>query len=92
MAVNSAKKYADMIEAGMSWHGSKPQQPLTGDCYIDTSTSQGYIYDGTSWKLFSSGHEPPPKAYAPTEEQLEKHPALKEAWEEFLVIRKLLGI
>lgn len=28
----------------------------------------------------------------PSEEQLEKHPTLKQAWDEYIVIRKLLGL
>lgn len=74
------------------WHGSQPANPIPGDCYIEQASNRGYIYDGTAWQIFSSESEPTPKAYAPTEEQLEKHPALKEAWEEFLVIKRLLGV
>jgi len=33
-----------------------------------------------------------PRALVPTPEQLEEHPALKQAWEEYMVIRKLLGL
>jgi len=33
-----------------------------------------------------------PRELLPTPEQLEEHPALKQAWEEYMVIRKLLGL
>jgi hypothetical protein len=43
--------------------------------------------------IFSSKDEDEGDEFTPpTDEQLEKHPALKEAWEEFLVIKRLLGV
>lgn len=36
--------------------------------------------------------EPDKRHLVPSEEQLEKHPTLKQAWDEYIVIRKLLGL
>lgn len=74
----------------------KPANPCVGDVYMDPNTFYGYIWDGYKWQTFSSNSSvdyyqknivPPP-----TEEQLEKYPALKQAWEEYVVIIKLLGL
>jgi hypothetical protein len=65
----------------------KPLHPLIGDMYYDTQ-NQG---TGTSWEqiLISSEYE---KSKCPTPKQLIMYPALRAAWEEYLVIRKLLGL
>jgi hypothetical protein len=75
----------------MVWHGDKPSSPVEGSCYFDTSSDMGYVYISGKWVIFSSDNAPP-KSLIPTDAQLEKHPALKESWEEYLVIKKLLGL
>lgn len=30
--------------------------------------------------------------FAPTEKDLERYPSLKEAWEEYLIVKRLLGV
>ena len=77
---------------GVSWHSSKTLNPSIGDSYFDTTDNVAYIWEGSAWCVMSGMGEPEPKIYAPTNEQLEKHPALKQAWDEYMVIRKLLGI
>jgi len=87
------KAYVDAMATGINWHSSMPKNPLIGDCYLDNKTYQGYIWTGTNWTAFSKdATHIEPKHMAPTQEQLDKHPALKEAWEEYLVIKKLIGI
>lgn len=87
------KGYVDAMVTGISWHSSQPTMPVTGDCYNDINSQLGYIFDGNTWMIYSSNHEPPSlHDHVPTKEQLEKHPALKQAWEEFLVIKRLLGV
>jgi hypothetical protein len=76
--------------AGINFLGTKPTNPQHGDVYMDHNTDQAYVWIGTNWALFSGNKEAP--LSPPTREQLEKHPALKQAWEEFLVIKKLIGI
>lgn len=75
------------------WHTKKPKDPGIGDFYMDKSTYQGYIYTGSDWVAFL---EPSmlikPSDLAPTKEELEKHPTLKSSWEEYLVVRRLIGI
>ena len=77
----------------MNWCAAKPVNPVTGDCYLDNASYAGYMFDGTHWIQFSGmGPTLPIKSREPTEEQLEKHPTLKQALDEYLVIRKLLGL
>jgi hypothetical protein len=72
---------------------SKPLNPIVGQCYFDPFSHYTFIFTGKDWELLSSS----PIATSlwtmvPTDEQLEQYPTLKQAWEEYLVIRKLLGI
>ena len=77
----------------MNWNLSRPATPIEGDAYLDASTGCSYIYVNNQWIIFgSSTGIPLPSFCAPTPEQLEKHPSLKEAWDEFMVIKKLLGV
>ena len=72
---------------------SKPANPVVGECYIDLSTGVSYTWTGFDWaKIIDSKLIPLEATLSPTDEQLEKHPSLKQAWDEYLVIRKLLGI
>lgn len=79
----------------MNWHAYKPITPIIGDCYFDHSNQSTYIYvdDFKGWNLVAaSGSIGEPPFTVPTTEQLEKHPSLKAAWDDFLVIKKLLGV
>lgn len=81
------------IQNGIRWSISQPSCPLIGDCYTDLMTGKSMVWTGTSWAEITDGRMIPSDALmTPTEEQLEKHPSLKEAWDEYIVIRKLLGI
>lgn len=84
------KMYVDSIVTGVRVLRDKPKYPKIGDCYFDTTTGEGFIWTNTGWAQFSG--EPEPQFQPPTKEQLEKHPALKQAWEELLVIKKILGV
>ena len=89
------KSYLDAMVSGLTWHlGSKPNNPQMGDCYVDHNTAETFVWQGTAWVKMSGspGAAPEPPFMPPTKEQLEKHPALKEAWEEFLVLKKLIGV
>ena len=60
---------------------------------MDHQTGYAFMWDGSTWVMFaSSGPEPEIMFTAPTKEQLEKYPALKKSWEEFLIIKRLLGV
>lgn len=77
----------------MNWCGTQPANPVMGDCYFDQSENRGYIWQGSAWITFSGKDDENVQEFTPpTDEQLDKHPALKEAWEEFLVIKRLLGV
>jgi hypothetical protein len=73
------------------WHSTPPPNPTVGDCFVGAN-DVGMIWDGNAWIAFSGIPIPVPTFIPPTDEQLEKYPALKKSWEEFLVIKKLLGI
>lgn len=80
------------MSSGINWHSTKPSMPVEGDAYYDIASDRGYIYRSGVWLPFIFSNF---KSYiipAPTNEQLEKHPSLKEAWEHYRNIRKLLGI
>jgi len=74
------------------WHSTQPPVPIPGDCYIDSNSGNGMIWDGINWVQFSGFATPHPPFTIPTPEQLEMYPALKKSWEEFLVIKKILGV
>lgn len=68
----------------------KPIKPIAGDISVDAQTFMTTIFDGQAWHQYTS----PPKASSvtPTSVDLEKYPSLKVAWEEYLSIKKLLGV
>lgn len=87
--------YVDAIMTGIRFHSSQPPNPDNGDCYYDERTGCNYVFDGLTWVVFSSSNDFSvgiPSHIAPTKEQMEKHPALKQAWEEYMIVRKLLGV
>jgi hypothetical protein len=75
-------------------HVVKPLSPVVGDSYYDPTRCSSFVYTGSAWVEFSYTTEKlyQPKNYTPTSEQLEKHPSLKQAWDEYLVLYKLLGL
>ena len=89
--ITLTKEELDVSMAGINFLGTKPTNPQHGDIYVDQNTYHSYVWVGTGWVPFGS-NEKTPSFTAPTKEQLEKHPALKQAWEEFLVIKKLVGV
>jgi hypothetical protein len=78
--------------SGLNWQASPAQNPVTGDCYFDQSQNRAFIWQGSAWIGFSAADGEMATFTVPTSAQLEKHPSLKAAWEEFLVIKKLLGV
>lgn len=72
------------------FRGSKPVNPRPGDTYIDYNTYCVHVWTGTEWVSNGSVEEVP--FTPPTKAQLEKHPALKAAWDEFMIVKRLLGI
>ena len=77
---------------GTQWHGSMPSNPVLGDCYMDILTMSSLVYTGTTW-IQIGGESPKTKieTLIPTQEQLNNHPALKQAWEEYVILRRLIG-
>ncbi len=85
------KAMMDAIATGMNYLSAKPAIPVIGDHYVDDDTGNGYVYDGKNWMLISGDPSRQPRLI-PTPEELEKHPSLKAAWEEYMVLRRLIGI
>ena len=81
-----------MTYSTIKYRSNKPVNPITGDIYFDYATDQMFVWHGSSWIVISSQVVPTPRDLAPTVEQLDKHPSLKNAWEEYLIVKKLLGI
>jgi hypothetical protein len=84
----------DAMMTGINWVGTtKPAYPISGDAYLD-STGAGFVWTGVVWTQISTNTsmDPPKKRLEPTLEELEKHPSLKAAWDEYMVLRKLIGI
>jgi len=88
----STKKFANNLTNGIVWNIQKPSKPVIGDAYWDLNSGDGFLWDGYSWLEFTEKGESKTKLLIPTEEQLEEHPSLKRAWEEYLVIKRLLGV
>jgi hypothetical protein len=64
-----------------------------GELYIDKSSGKVWSWTGTSWSTMQNHNgSMPVKNYSPTEPELNKHATLKSAWEDYLIIRKLLGL
>lgn len=89
--MNVTKQQMDAMATGITFHGSKLANPQFGDVYIDANTYESYAWTGNAWAPFSTG-QPNSSFTPPTKEQLEKHPALKATWDEFMVLKKLIGI
>ena len=83
------KKYFDPNIHPLTVHTSRPTNPIAGDYYYDVNTNIGLVYTGLCWSHFSG---PTPSSLIPTEQELRKHPSLKNAWEQYLITRKLLGL
>lgn len=88
----ASRNYINSICSGVHWHLSMPTNPLIGDCYTDSKTYKSFIWDGNAWVLFSTEASVRRVSLEPNQEELDNHPSLKQAWEEYLVIRKLLGL
>jgi len=85
--------YVDAMMSGIHWDISRPTNPMVGAAYFDVNTHSSYIWDGTTWVLFSYNQCEPRSTFdpIPTIEELEKYPALKEAWEAYIIVKKLIG-
>ncbi len=76
-----------------NWGFNKPLAPKMGDCYVDLMKHESYIWSGSSWNRISEDRLVAQAAIlVPTQAQLDNFPTLNHAWEEYLVVRKLLGI
>ena len=63
---------------------------------MDSMSGKDYMWDGLNWAEITNSNLTHPltnplDVFVPTAEQLEKYPALKKAWEDYLIIRKLIG-
>lgn len=65
-----------------------PANPVLGQLYTDPRTGIAYAWNNSKWVPVSTTE----KNLAPTKDQLETYPSLKHAWDEYLVVRKLLGL
>lgn len=90
MAVTVTKQYIDAMVSGMNLLSSKPSNPVQGDAYFDQVNMQTLVYSGNRWiPIAGSKRE---VSLVPTHAELEAHPSLKASWEEYIVVRKLLGL
>lgn len=67
-------------------------QPQIGCVYYDKFDNTYRIWNGIEWCILVSGESDGFPNLIPTREQLEKHASLMNAWNEYLIIRKLLGV
>ena len=70
---------------------SYPSNPVLGDRYLDERSGDAYIWTGSMWAMVGRLNTVK-KSLEPTKEQLDMYPALNQAWEEYLVIRRILGL
>ncbi len=87
------KAMMDAMVTGINWVGtSKPAYPNLGDAYLENDGS-GFVWTGAGWiQVSANSVMQSPKRLEPTLAELEKHPALAAAWDEYMVLRKLIGI
>jgi hypothetical protein len=63
-----------------------PANPVLGQLYTDPRTGKVYAWNNSKWVTdIRTTREPTP-------DQLDTYPSLKHAWDEYLVVRKLLGL
>lgn len=94
MAIN--KTYVDSMVTGVTWVSGRSANPVIGECYFDVNNAAQYMWNGHQWMMvsqapFLSADIEPPVNVIPTEAELEKYPALKESWEAYLIVKKLIG-
>jgi hypothetical protein len=63
-----------------------PANPVLGQLYTDPRTGKVYAWNNSKWVTDIR------TTLEPTLEQLDTYPSLKHAWDEYLVVRKLLGL
>ena len=66
--------------------------PSIGQISVDPNTFAERIWTGTQWEKVEYRISNLMFDKLPTMDELEKHPTLKSTWEEYLAVRKLLGI
>lgn len=71
---------------------SKPANPQVGSMYFDVFDQAHRVWDGREWKICVWTDKAYDNSPVPSEEELNDHPSLKQSWEEYLVIRRLLGL
>jgi hypothetical protein len=64
-----------------------PYNPVYGQLYVDKQTGKTQTWNGKQWYTIV-----PNPNLEPSKSQLEMFPALKHAWEEYLLVRKLSGL
>ena len=70
-----------------------PGTRAVGELYIDKSSGKVWSWTGTSWStMHEHNGSMPIKNYSPSEQELAEHATLRSAWEDYLIIRKLLGL
>ena len=91
MAITKTQAAAKVC--GVNYLTGKPTNPCVGDVYMDPATYISFMWTGLKWVQFSGvSVQSIEKSFIPSIEDLEKHPSLKQAWEEYLVVKKLLGV
>ena len=78
--------------SNITWYSTIPLNPTIGDCVMDSLSGKDYTWSGIHWMeipdLISTS---PLEMMVPTQEQLDTYPALKEAWEQYVIVKKLIG-
>lgn len=64
--------------------------PTPGELYLDPETLRTYIFTGIKWEIMAG--IPATEYLAPTAAELATNVSLKNAWDEYLIVRKLLGL
>ena len=70
----------------MSW----PAIYSVGEIHVNPVSGEMSTWDGSKWLLIRGRQDP--VRLIPSPDELNENPSLKQAWEEYLVIRKLLGL
>ena len=72
----------------------KPMHPMVGETYYDVNNHCTYTWTGLQWVMMTPeqrADDPTFEPGAPTKAEAEKYPALQEAWEAYMIVKKLVG-
>jgi hypothetical protein len=66
-------------------------KPRIGEPLYEVTRDEAFSWDGSQWVLLENVLDFSERHQQPSKKDLEEYPALKAAWEEFLIVKRLTG-